>query len=510
MVVLVGKMRKLQSHMMTLVDLPFLISEKHGKEHIAFKQKFGNTINKISISEYIIKSEQAGAFLSGYGLQPKERVLSILINSFDWFCIEQGVFLCDAIHVPLSIMTSSSELEYIILNTEPALIILNSQAKKKQVTEILKRLKLSITVINLKEQDIFQTPPDTLPKGRPTEESIAVILYTSGSTRQPKGVALTHKNIVTAITEFSALDIFDDCKNALSLLPFNFSGERKLCYSYLLRGICICVPGKADTIPKSVQFFNPDIMGLVPYLMQNLLDVAGNGGSSNFKGLRIICGGAQVSQYLISRFEQLGSNVFEVYGLTETASLLSYNTFSARRTGTAGVLAKSVMVKLSDQSEIWVKGEVLMKGYWVKNNVAENGLNREGWFETGDIGHLDENGFLHITGRIGNVFKNTKGEFIYAEQIEKQLTELFATPFVMVFGNDTGYLSVIIKSENQFAQEDIEHKLNLFNRQKVESFKINRYLAVDQWDEKSVSNNLKYSRNGLWKKFKNEPFLNLF
>ena len=108
------------------------------------------------------------------------------------------------------------------------------------------------------------------------------------------------------------------------------------------------------------------------------------------------------------------------------------------------------------------------------------------------------------------MFKNTKGEFIYAEQIEKQLTELFATPFVMVFGNDSGYLSVIIKSEKQFTQEDFEHKINQFNRQKVESFKINRYLAVDQWDEKSASNNLKYSRNGLWKKFKNEPFLNLF
>lgn len=494
--------------MKTLADLPAMVQKKYGEMHPVFHYKAAGVKESVSAAEYAGKSKSAAAFLHSCGLTKHDRVLSIISNSPDWHYLEMGIFLCGAIHVPLSPLMDIRQIEYVITNAEPSLILVYSSAKKKQVESVLAKLNLTAAVFNIRDQNIFSHAASESSTTALDEDDVAVILYTSGTTDNPKGVALTHKNIISAITEFSAQDIFNGCTDALSLLPINHSGERKLNYSYLLRGISICFPGTVDSMTDCLNFFRPQITATVPYLLQQLLSEVP--ADYNFNGLKVVCGGAPLHRHIHENFTRRGGKIFEVYGLTETASLLSYNTAAAQMPDTVGKLAKNISVTFSGQGEIWVKGDSVMKGYWINKNKIDACRNEEGWFRTGDTGHLNDRGFLCLTGRNNNYFKNSKGVFVNPEPIEKQLTGLLHSEFVIVYANETGYLSAIIKPQNGLSNELERNTFIHYNNSTADDLKINRYLSLREMKNGMVTDNLKLNRNKIIANYKEQTFEHLF
>ncbi|MES2619865.1 MAG: AMP-binding protein [Bacteroidota bacterium] len=495
--------------MKTLADLPLQMQKVYGEEHVVFKCRRRGIKENITLREYVSNSEAVCMFLQKVGLQPKDRVLSIVGNSPEWHFIEIGIFSCGAIHVPLSPLINIEQIEYVITNAEPAVILVNSFAKKKQVESVVFKLKLQASVFNTKEGNLFSPLSGVAANCSVDQNDIAVILYTSGSTNKPKGVALTHKNIITSINEFSKLDIFNNCDDAISFLPINHSGERKLNYSYLLRGISVCFPGTIDSMSESLNFFNPQISAMVPYLLQKLISEVPN--SYGFNGLKVVCGGAPLHKHLYQNFTRMGGKIFEVYGLTETSSLLSYNTVGAEMAGTAGRIANNISVTFSEQGEIWVKGDCVMKGYWINKNEIDSARNAEGWFRTGDIGNLSQDNFLNIRGRANNCFKNSKGVFVNPEQVEKHLSELLHAEFVIIFANETGYLSAIVKPAKRVANEIQKDIFNRYNKRSSNDLKINQYLSINDFvGENLVTNSLKLNRSEAIAKYKDHPFEILF
>lgn len=491
--------------METLVDIPFWISERYGKNAIVFIQKANKILLEIDAEEYIRRSIAAAAFLRNFGLQKQERVLSISGNCFELLCIEMGVFFCNGIHVPVSLLTSTLQIHHILKSTEPAFIFVSSYARKKQVKEIADQIGIEPVIVNLKEQNVWDTPDTSNVINKPAPSDIAVILYTSGSSGTPKGIALTHGNIVASISEFSQADIFDDCKSAMSILPFSFSGERKLNYCYLLRGIPISFPGQMQAIKVALDFFKPSVVGVVPYLLQELIQQK----DSCYKGLKIICGGAPLSEVISARFVDAGGQVFEVYGLTETASLLSYNTSKNNKKGTVGKLAKNVTVKVTGEGELWVRGKNIMKGYWINSAQLESGLNEAGWFQTNDICTLDKDGYVTITGRIGERFKNHKGQFVYLATIEQELSDLLETQFVWVYYK-LGFLCAVVKASSNLNKVRIECLLKKYNQKGNDYLKIKCFTMLESEEHESIDNLPKLNRMAIIKLFKKESFFYLF
>ncbi|MBC7383967.1 MAG: long-chain fatty acid--CoA ligase [Bacteroidia bacterium] len=441
------------------------------------------------------------------GLQSGDHISIISNNRPEWVMVNMGMMEAGCINVPIYPTISLHDLIFILNDAEVKYVFVSDQLLYDKVKEAVKQVPFVKGIIS------FDTLPGVtnwntlLESGRNFPDKnrmefikdtigahdVATIIYTSGTTGNPKGVMLSHNNLLTnAMAQETAIDWHEDWR-VLSFLPLNHVFERMLTVLYLYKGLSIYYAESMDKIGDNIKEVKPHCFATVPRLLEKVYEkIIGKGNEQ--KGIKkilffwalnlglryelngangwfyelqlkianalvfnkwrealggnivaIISGGAALQPRLARVFNAARIPVLEGYGLTETSPVIAVNTFepNAMCFGTVGPVIKNVQVKINEEGEILVKGPNVMLGYY-KNEAETNKTIIDGWLHTGDIGEMVEGHFLKITDRKKEIFKTSGGKYIAPQPIENVLKQ---SPFIeqaMVVGEGQKFPGALI------------------------------------------------------------------
>lgn len=436
----------------------------------------------------------------------RDKVAILCKNRPEWIMIDLAVQQIGAILVPIYPTINVNELEFVLTDAQVKMVFVNDEDL------FLKVLSLKERVAGLKDIYTFEhaanakhwkevialSTPELLTQIKPIAdkikyEDLATIIYTSGTTGTPKGVMLSHRNILSNV--MSSIPSFPPGNKlrSLSFLPLNHIFERMVSYLYLFRGTSIYYAESLDTIADNLKEVKPDLFTTVPRLLEKVYDrimqkgneltgtkkklffwahslaekyeINKNQGSwYNFQlgianklifskwreGLGgnikcIVTGGAACQVRLIRIFTAARIPIMEGYGLTETSPVIAVNRFevSGRAFGTVGPLLTGVEVKIAEDGEILCKGPNVMMGYYKRPDLTAQDI-VDGWFHTGDIGMLTATNFLKITDRKKELFKTSGGKYVAPLAIENKLKESPFIEQVMLVGANRKFVSALI------------------------------------------------------------------
>lgn len=501
-----------------LFDLIYYAEDIYNKKvSLAFKQ----TLRWISFSsEELVRYCECVAYaLLEAEVRPNDKVASMSANRPAWNFVDMGIMMAGAIHVPLYTVSSDNDLIHILNETNVKIIFAGTHEDYLRIRKIkpyVKKLERIITFDKLPEGEYFNdflTKVDFEKdrfrfneiKKSVKPDDIATIIYTSGTTGEPKGVMLTHNNILSNVKVIGCDMGFKRTDIALSFLPLSHIFERTLIYIYLRCGVTVYYVDDFSKLAQSFQEVAPTVFSTVPYVLDKIYKSILNRGSilTGYKkrffskavdlaleypiGTRmcglyyarmkiydkliykywraalggkvrmIFCGGASLNRNLLRSFWASGIKIYEGYGLTETAPVISYNSPHNKKLGTVGKIIDSYQYKFDEDGVLYVKGPCLMKGYYSISSDDSLGKDSDGWFNTGDIVEVDKDGYLLITGRKKEVFKTTSGLYVSPENIENQLISSNFIANALIVGENQNYLGVIISLDYKFIYEWLQN-----------------------------------------------------
>ncbi len=446
---------------------------------------------------YIETSRQAKNFanylIEDLGIVHGDRI-AILTESRPEFAV--GMFASiqtGAITVPLDVKLTVSELTSILSDCNPRVIFTSSHylENAKQVKENVKSIEQIFVLDDDAEVDVTRVSSikADIEKdlGAPrTLDDTALIVYTSGTTGNPKGVMVSFGNIYSQLRDFEAILKIDEKHTLLSVLPLNHLLELNVgFFGMLYMGAKVVYlqslsPRELTNAMKEKQITNMLVVPLLVKMLKSSVEkeirksppaaqkafdlmykmakfmplkirrlmfksvIDGLGGKlENF-----VCGGAPLDVEVGEFFERIGIPVYQGYGLTETSPTISTNYPGHNKIGTVGLPLPSVCVKLADNGEILSTGPNVMQGYYGKPEMTKEVINEEGWFHTGDIGEIDKQGYIRITGRIKNMIVLGGGKKIFPEEVEAALEQ---SPLI----KEICVMSLKIKSGNKSGTEEV-------------------------------------------------------
>ncbi|MFY9854939.1 MAG: long-chain fatty acid--CoA ligase [Terracidiphilus sp.] len=321
---------------------------------------------------------------------------------------------------------------------------------------------------------------------------LATLIYTSGTTGEPKGVALTHQNIASNQNIAAADFDFSPADALISFLPLSHVTARALDYVMYSHGVQVAYCSKFDKLPEAMRAIRPTVFVGVPRVFEKIRqEVERRAGFSPIKkrilawALRVgarhrdtvydgrrpssprwklasklayskvreafggrvrifVCGGAPLGIDTAQWFASVGIALWEGYGLTETSPVISLNTPVSHRMGAAGLPLTNVELKLASDGELLVRGPSVFGGYWQKPAATAESFDEEGWFRTGDIGHMDQDGFLYITDRKKELLKTSGGKLVAPQPIENKLKNSILVAQAALVGDRHKFISVIV------------------------------------------------------------------
>jgi long-chain acyl-CoA synthetase len=462
--------------------------------------------------------ESLAAKLLDFGVHSQTKIAILSENRPEWAIIDLAILCTGGVSVPVYTTLPPKQIQYLLNDSESVCIFVsNSQHLQKilAIQEGLHSLK-HIVVIDrtgsipdeipllseLIQQGslILKENPDRVQKSiseiRPDET--CTIVYTSGTTGEPKGVMLTHKNILSNIESINHAGfdfVRDDC--SLSFLPLSHILERTVGYYALLYyGCSIAYAESLDKLPENLKETRPSILVSVPRVfekfhtkvMENVsaqkglrkklakwaLGVASEYAQTTLNDkapspilsskylladrlvlknirsklggrLRILgCGGAALSKQLGQFFYGLGLTILEGYGLTETSPIISFNRPGAFKFGSVGQPIPGVEVKIAEDGEILTRGPHVMKGYYNKPEATAEAIDPEGWFHTGDIGEIDADGYLKITDRKKDLIVTSAGKNIAPQFVENTVKGSSYITQIVVVGDKRKFPSALV------------------------------------------------------------------
>ena len=463
----------------------------------------------ISSRQYVERIDRAARALVAAGIEKGDRVGIISSNRIEWCVLDQAITKAGAITVPVYPTLSKEDMQYIFEHSAMRLCFVASKNLYAKVENIRHLVNTLEGIYVLDPSGDLPTLEDFLHEGdnpalqetvdrraaEADENDVATLIYTSGTTGKPKGVLLSHKNILSndkicipRITEIER-------KHALSFLPMSHIYERTVNYCYQLLGCSIFFAKSTDTIATDALHARPYIMMVVPRVVERLYAKISSKGEAlkgwrkdifdwavrlgmryrpyeNSLGYRIklavarrlvfdkwraalggelrimISGSASLDARLCRLFCAAGIVLNEGYGLTETSPIVSTNVYPNRglRIGSIGRPLENLDVRIGEDGEILVKGPSVMLGYYKDPELTAEAFDQDGYLHTGDIGHL-EDGFLYITDRKKELFKTSGGKYITPQPIENALMQSRYIDQAMVVGNGKEHPSVILEPD---------------------------------------------------------------
>ncbi len=455
-------------------------------------------------------------------IENQDKIALVSKNRPEWLMLDMACQQIGAALCPIYPTTNINELEFIFNDAAVKYVFVSGQDILDKVQNIRSRVPSLINVYSFDELQavdhwgklLTEPSADDIAKLEEARRSIApehcaTVIYTSGTTGTPKGVMLSHRNVVTNIKNSKESFPFDDDVNgrALSFLPLNHIFERMVSYIYISSGYSIYYAENLDTIAENLKEVKPTLFATVPRLLEKTYEkimakgaeltgikrklfdwsvkLANEYDNRRSKGLwyniqlalanklifskwrealgnnieLIVTGGAACQVRLIRIFTAAGIPIFEGYGPTENSPVISVNCKAKGGTkfGTVGLVIKGQEVKLEADGEICVKGPSVMMGYYKRPDLTAETI-IDGWLHTGDIGVFEEGKYLKITDRKKELFKTSGGKYVAPQPIENKLKE---SPFVeqmMVVGAEQKFVGALIVPSVPNLKEWMQHK----------------------------------------------------
>jgi long-chain acyl-CoA synthetase len=482
----------------------------------AFQEKVQGTYQPTSGGEFEKIAFKVALGLKNLGLNAGDRVALLADNCLNWAAADYGILLNRAINVPIYSTLIPAQIAYILGNSGARFIFCSDEIQTEKVLQkrddlpnlekiiqfqgaaddpdVISFQKLLEIGAEMLESGASALKDDALKVG---EHDICSIIYTSGTTGDPKGVVLTHGNIVSNV--IAGLQIFTISieDTALSFLPLSHIFERMVgYYTMFYAGASIAYAESIDTVPQNLQEIRPTVMVSVPRLYEKMyarildtalsgsfikkniffwaknkgetwaeLDIAGKeipgllnwqvgianklvfsklqartGGRLRF----FISGGAPLLQDIAKFFYAAGLVIMEGYGLTETSPVITANRFNEYRLGTVGRPLPGIEVKIASDGEILTRGPNVMLGYFNNPEATAEVMSEDGWFATGDIGKIDGDGYLSITDRKKDILVTAGGKNVAPQTIENMLKSDKFISQCVVLGDGKPFIGALI------------------------------------------------------------------
>jgi long-chain acyl-CoA synthetase len=500
-----------------LFDFPYYQLEKHNLSD-ALVTKYNNEWVKTSTKEYLEKANAISRGLLRLGVNKNDKIAIISsTNRTEWHITDIGVLQTGAQTVPMYPTITPEDYEYILNHSESSYCFVSDQEVYDKLIAVKKNIP------NLKEifsynsikgckswQEILELGADESNqdvvedrKNNVVTTDLATIIYTSGTTGKPKGVMLTHQNIVSdVLMSAPRVPLRAGSTRALSFLPICHIFERMLTYLYQYYGISIYFAESIEKISDNLKEVHPHVMSVVPRLLEKVYDKIYAKGADltgvkkklffwaldlgmNYKPYKengffyefklkiarklifskwqealggelelLVSGSAALQPRLTKVFTAAGIPVMEGYGLTETSPVISVNDMRNKgfKAGTVGKVLDGVEVKIAADGEILCKGPNVMIGYY-KDEEQTNEVIKKGYFHTGDIGEIDGEGFLKITDRKKEMFKTSGGKYVAPQLLENTFKQSRFIEQVMVIGDGEKMPAAFIQPSFDFVKE---------------------------------------------------------
>ncbi len=476
--------------MQTLLDI-FSLFEKRGSRP-AFVYRTGVRRFVFTYQELDKLSRQTARLLEEKGINPGDRVLLWAPNSPWWAVAFWGIITRGAIVVPVDFI-SGKERALATKKASGSELIIQSQYKLEKISD-----DRAFFVEDLEYMLASLKPIEHFPAKN--ENDIAELVFTSGTTGDPKGVILTHKNLMTNLRQLEQHIQFDSAYNFLSVLPLSHMFEQMAGFLAPLHKGCRIIylrTLKPSALMEALKEENIYMLVLVPRLLQALKNSIERKFESKHlgkifkkflafasylpKNLKkilffpvrksfgrhfkfFVSGGSSLDPELFGFWKSIGFAVLEGYGLSECSPVLTANSTEKQISGSVGIALNGVEIKI-DHNEIFAKGDNIFSGYWKNESATRAAFTSDGWFKTGDLGYLDENKNLFIKGRSKDVIVTGAGINVYPEEIEQELNKIEGVTESCVIGLDTGegeeVHAVLLLKPNAESPEKIIEKANV-------------------------------------------------
>ena len=494
-----------------IFDIPYYSKAHFEKDDFVCDKRNGKW-EKISTDEYIRITNQLSRALLKYGIKKGDRIALITSNNrVEWCFFDQAALQIGAVTVPIYPSISSEDCVYNLENSGSKICIVSDEKLFDKINTIksqLPDLKDIFTFDDVKDatnwKELLESGKETdnqqeveTIKDSISEDDLVSIIYTSGTTGKPKGVMLTHKNIVSDVLGCEDRIPYKDSKNkGLSFLPLCHVYERMIIYLFTTNGISIYFAESNEKLSENLKEIKPQYMTVVPRMVEKVYDAiykrgteAGGLKSKIFlwsikvaekykigdskslahiiadklvfskwrEGLggniiTLVSGSAALSKRLNTMFHAAGIPILEGYGLTETSPVIAVNSFEHTKIGSVGRPIKNIDVKIQEDGEITVKGPTVTQGYYKDEKQTKEAFTEDGYFKTGDIGILDKDNFLFITDRKKEMFKTSGGKYVAPQVIENLAKASQFIEQIMVVGDGEKMPTALVQPDFEFAK----------------------------------------------------------
>ena len=534
---------------------------EHAPLEKSFTTKYNGKWESLSTENFISQSRAISRALVGLGIKAGDKIAMISSNNrSEWSVIDVGLLTLGAVNIPIYPTISSKDYEYILNHSESIYCFVSDQEVYNKVKSIQKNVKSLKKVYSfdkikgcthwseLLDEGSKMDNDDTVTKmkNQVKSEDLATIIYTSGTTGVPKGVMLSHNNVVSNVVSASKrLPLTIGQASALSFLPVCHIFERVILYIYMFNSVSVYFAESIETIADNLKEIKPNVMTAVPRLLEKVYDkiyarggeltgikkslfywavnlglqynpYGQNGAWYEFKlkiakklilskwqealggNLELICSGSAPLQSRLARvFTAAGMTLVEGYGLTETSPVISVCDMRENKfkIGTVGKVIEGVEVKIAEDGEILCKGPNVMMGYYKEEKMTKEVVSGD-YFHTGDIGEIDSEGFLKITDRKKEMFKTSGGKYIAPAVIENQMKQSLFIEQIMVVGSGRRMPTAVI-------QPNVDHVIEWLKEKGIECNSLSKAIQETILKDEILKEVENHNQNfGSWEQIK--------
>lgn len=488
---------------------------------------------KHTAGDYVSNAYLVSFGLLALGLKKGDKIVTISNNRPEWNFVDMGMSQAGIVHVPIYPTISDEDYEYILNHAQPSLVIISDKTLHDKICPIARKIDSVKEIYSFNEIDGVKNWKEIVDLGKQYSEKyrdeleklketilpdeMATIIYTSGTTGNPKGVMLSHKNIMSNVDSITRIFDFNDTHRTVSFLPISHVFERTVNYYFQCVGISIYYAENMGTIADNLREVKPHVFIAVPRVLERVYDrIIGKG--KDLKGIKkqiffwavklglkykfnnqngrfykfrlkiarklifskwcdalggevqiVVAGGAALQPRLAIIFNAAGVPVVEGYGMTEASPVIAANRPPDKNevcVGTVGSAIPGVEIKIDQDGEILCKGPNIMLGYYKEPLLTSEVIDSEGWLHTGDIGEMVEGKFLKITDRKKEMFKLSSGKYIAPQPIENKLKESFFIEQAIVIGENEKFASALISPNFPFLHNwcslhDVKYRDNM-------------------------------------------------
>lgn len=488
---------------------------KYPDQEVALARRENGKWRNYSIQEYVETTDYVSYAFIELGIKKDDKVAIISNNRPEWNILDMAIMQIGAITVPIYPTISKEDYHFIINDCGVKLIVLEGSSILKKIEDIKADAPSLEKIYTFSDKDGYPTFLDLVEFGKQhqnkeelrcrkenvNEKECATIIYTSGTTGTPKGVMLSHYNIMSQIHNLKQIPS-SWSKKAFSFLPICHAYERMLVFLYQYLGMSVYYAESLATIASDLKDIHPTMMSAVPRLLEKIYTKVKQSGRSNrgikriiflwalnlaerykidpcnrtwfynqklkiadalvYKKIRhtlgadnfdiVVSGAASIQPNIAAFFSAIKMPIFEGYGMTECSPVIAVSCRlpHGREVGTVGFALPGVEVRITEEKEIVCRGHNVMMGYYNQPELTKEVIDADGWLHTGDLGEINKYGQVRITGRLKNLFKTSLGKYINPDVIEGKFSESGFIENIIVLGENEKFAGALIVPDFAF------------------------------------------------------------